>query len=85
MPRLRLWYGSPEIENEGLKEERVVELPRIDKNNALKKGVFFFIMGFIAVATIPSPTWFAVVDLVGAYLPMGWLGGKIAMNLAGKE
>ena len=39
----------------------------------------FYLLGGIAVATmLPAPTWFTVVDLVGAYLPMGWLGGTIA-------
>jgi hypothetical protein len=25
-----------------------------------------------------TPTWFAVLDLGVAYLPMGWLGARIA-------
>lgn len=36
-------------------------------------------LGGIAAATmIPAPTWFIVLDLVVAYLPMGYLAGKIA-------
>jgi hypothetical protein len=27
---------------------------------------------------LPAPMWFNVVDLVGAYLPMAWLGGRLA-------
>ena len=41
-------------------------------------GVFFLIGGIANLFMIPGPTWFAVVDLVGAYIPMGWLGGKLA-------
>ncbi len=44
---------------------------------ALVIGVFFLIGGIINVFLLPSPTWFSIVDLVGAYLPMGWLGGKL--------
>ena len=44
---------------------------------ALGVGAFFSIGGFINILMLPSPAWFAVVDLVGAYIPMGWLGGKL--------
>ncbi len=30
------------------------------------------------VAMVPSPMWFNALDLIGAYLPMAWLGGKLA-------
>jgi hypothetical protein len=45
---------------------------------ALGSGVFFLIGGITNVFLLPAPTWFAVLDLVGAYIPMGWLGGKLA-------
>ena len=41
-------------------------------------GIFFLIGGITNLFMLPAPTWFAVVDLVGAYLPMGWLGGRWA-------
>jgi hypothetical protein len=44
---------------------------------ALAIGLFFIIGGIINVLTLPSPQWFTIVDLVGAYIPMGWIGGKI--------
>ena len=47
---------------------------------AIAIGVFFLAGGIMNVAMLPSPTWFAVLDIVGAYLPMGWLGGKWAMQ-----
>ena len=45
---------------------------------AMGIGVFFLIGGITAVFMLPSPLWFTVVDLVGAYIPMGYLAGKIA-------
>lgn len=40
---------------------------------------FFFLLGGIAnVFLLPSPTWFTLLDLIGAYLPMAFLGGKLA-------
>ncbi len=45
---------------------------------ALGIGAFFLIGGIVNVFMLPSPLWFATIDLVAAYLPMGWLGGKIA-------
>ena len=45
---------------------------------ALGIGVFFLIGGIANCFMLPAPTWFIVVDLAGAYLPMGWLGGKLA-------
>ncbi len=36
-------------------------------------GVFFFLGGISVSRMIPAPTWFVVVDLVFAYLPMAGL------------
>ncbi|GGG57502.1 hypothetical protein [Bizionia arctica] len=47
---------------------------------ALVIGVFFLIGGIVSVVMLPSPTWFSILDLVGAYIPMAWLGGKIAIK-----
>ncbi|HIE45506.1 MAG TPA: hypothetical protein EYP87_04915 [Flavobacteriaceae bacterium] len=47
---------------------------------ALGVGVFFLIGGIMNVFILPSPTWFIVVDLLFAYIPMAWLGGKIISN-----
>ena len=41
-------------------------------------GACFLIGGIAAVAMLPSPPWFTVVDLVFAYLPMAWLGHRLA-------
>ena len=45
---------------------------------ALIIGAFFLIGGIQMVMSLPSPTWFNILDLVGAYFPMAWLGGKFA-------
>ena len=39
--------------------------------------------GIAAARMIPAPTWFVVLDLVVAYLPMAWLGGLLASRPAG--
>ena len=39
----------------------------------------WFLLGGIMVSQIPNtPTWFTALDLIAAYLPMGWLGAKFA-------
>ena len=45
---------------------------------ALGIGVFFLLGGIAAVIMLPAPLWFEILDLAAAYLPMGWLGAKIA-------
>lgn len=44
---------------------------------ALVIGFFFLLGGIAAVMMIPAPTWFAVLDLVGAYIPMAYFGAKL--------
>ena len=44
---------------------------------ALIIGVFFLIGGIANVFMLPSPTWFTVLDLAGAYIPMAWLAWRI--------
>ena len=41
-------------------------------------GVFFLIGGIAAAAMIPGPKWFIALDLVFAYIPMAWIGMKLA-------
>lgn len=41
-------------------------------------SVFFLLGGIIMVSMLGGPIWFSVVDLVGAYLPMGYLGGVLS-------
>jgi hypothetical protein len=44
---------------------------------ALGLGGFFLIGGIINTFMLPAPSWFVVVDLVGAYIPMAWLAAKM--------
>lgn len=37
-------------------------------------GCLFLVGGIVSAFIIPAPVWFLVLDLVGAYLPMAWLG-----------
>lgn len=44
---------------------------------ALGIGVLTLIGGIAAATMIPAPTWFVVLDLAVAYIPMAWLGGRL--------
>jgi hypothetical protein len=44
---------------------------------ALVIGGLFLIGGIVNVFMLPSPVWFSALDLIVAYIPMGWLGGKL--------
>ena len=43
-------------------------------------GLCFLVGGVMNVLMLPSPAWFTILDLAGAYIPMGYLGGKLAFN-----
>lgn len=45
---------------------------------ALFIGAFFLAGGITNVMQLPAPMWFNILDLVGAYFPMAYLGGKLA-------
>jgi len=45
---------------------------------ALAIGGWFLLGGIVNIFMLPSPIWFTVVDLAGAYIPMAYLGGKLA-------
>ena len=45
---------------------------------ALVVGGLHMIGGIAAAFMIPAPGWFIALDLIVAYLPMAWLGGKLA-------
>jgi hypothetical protein len=40
-------------------------------------SALFLAGGIAACLMIPAPTWFKVIDLVFAYLPMAWLGTRL--------
>lgn len=44
---------------------------------ALGIGAFFLLGGIMVNYMIPGPTWFTVLDIVVAYIPMAYIGGKL--------
>lgn len=48
---------------------------------AISIGVLFLLGGISMVVNLPTtPLWFVVVDLALAYIPMAYLGGKLALR-----
>lgn len=45
---------------------------------ALGVGAWNLFGGIMAATMIPAPLWFILVDLIGAYLPMVFMAGKLA-------
>jgi hypothetical protein len=48
---------------------------------ALGVSAFFLLGGIVNVFLLPSPIWFTALDLIVAYIPMGWIAGKLAEGL----
>jgi hypothetical protein len=44
---------------------------------AMLIGAFFLLGGLMMVRMVGGPGWFIALDLIGAYLPMGYLGGLL--------
>jgi len=55
-------------------------------NNKMKFSLAIgglFLLGGIAINyMLPGPTWFAATDILLAYIPMAWIGGKIALKFS---
>ena len=51
---------------------------------ALIVGLLFFIGGILVNIMISGPVWFTAVDILLAYFPMAWIGGKIALAISKK-
>jgi len=47
---------------------------------ALSIGIFFLVGGIANVFMLPSPIWFTVMDLAGAYIPMSYQAGKLVVK-----
>ncbi len=43
-------------------------------------GGFFLAVGIANAYMLPAPMWFIVADLALAYLPMAWLGQRLALG-----
>jgi hypothetical protein len=54
---------------------------RLAANNKMRLaigiGVLFLVGGITNALMLPAPAWFIILDLVMAYIPMAWLGGKL--------
>lgn len=48
-------------------------------------GGFFLVGGIVVNYMLPGPVWFAVLDILVAYIPMAWIGGQIALRFILKE
>ena len=44
-------------------------------------GVLFLFGGIYVAFMLPSPIWFVVVDLIGAYIPMAWIGTRLTRKV----
>lgn len=40
-------------------------------------SIFFLLGGIANVVMLPSPIWFSILDILGAYLPMAFMAGKL--------
>lgn len=49
---------------------------------ALLVGFLFFLAGTYMVFILPSPLWFDALDLGLAYIPMAWIGFKLALRIS---
>lgn len=52
---------------------------------AMTIGAVFLAGGISMVMMLPSPIWFDALDLGAAYLPMAWLGWKLAVRKGGRH
>lgn len=52
---------------------------------AMGVGAIFLIGGIMVNYLLPGPTWFAITDILLAYLPMAWLGGKMGLKLSPEQ
>ncbi|MBT8289918.1 MAG: hypothetical protein KJO93_03725 [Muriicola sp.] len=52
---------------------------------AMIVGIGFLIGGIINVINLPAPAWFSTLDLIAAYIPMGWLGGRLGTKHSKKN
>jgi hypothetical protein len=51
---------------------------------ALLSGFLFMLSGASMIFILPSPLWFDAVDLGLAYIPMAWIGYKLALRVSRK-
>ena len=49
---------------------------------ALGIGGLFLLGGIMVSFIIPAPAWFTAADIILAYIPMAWIGGKLALRFS---
>ena len=49
---------------------------------AIAIGCFFLLGGIMVNYLIRGPIWFIALDIIVAYIPMAWIGGKIALKFS---
>ncbi|GGG06836.1 hypothetical protein GCM10011344_04160 [Dokdonia pacifica] len=49
--------------------------------SALIVGVLFFIGGIVVNIMLQGPAWFTIVDILLAYIPMAYIGGRLARRI----
>lgn len=47
---------------------------------AMAIGLLFLAGGITNVVMLPSPTWFSILDIGAAYMPMAYFAGKFVVN-----
>lgn len=52
---------------------------------ALIVGIIFLLGGIVVNYMITGPLWFTIVDIALAYIPMAWIGGKLAQKFSKKD
>ena len=52
---------------------------------AIAIGVLFLLGGIMVNYMLTGPTWFTVLDIVIAYIPMAYLGSSIAKKIGAKK
>ena len=58
----------------------------ISKTNKMRSafivGAIFLVGGILVNIMLKGPTWFTIVDIALAYIPMAFIGGKLAQKLS---
>ena len=49
---------------------------------SLAIGVLFLLGGIVVSFMLPAPMWFIACDIIIAYIPMAFIGGKIAKKIS---
>ncbi len=52
---------------------------------SLAIGGLFLLGGIMVNYMLPGPLWFSVTDILIAYIPMAWMGGRIALSMSNNK